>query len=51
MIYLSEKHAFIALPNKDGVTDPSTMLTSSNESFRKWCNDLFEHYWKKSRLI
>lgn len=48
MLYLSENHAFLAFPNKEGIADPGIMLTSKDEKFRKWCLDYFDWQWKNS---
>ena len=47
-LFLSEKEvACIAFPQTDGKFD-YLGFRSENEAFRKWCSDLYEHYWKKS---
>ncbi len=48
---LTSQIAAIALPNLDGKMDYSIFLGSKDRTFIKWCQDLFNHYWSKGRII
>ncbi len=44
---INEKGAFLSFRGIDGIMDYSGFF-SSDEKFRQWCKDLFEHYWEKA---
>ncbi len=46
-ILVNEKEAFVALRGANGPIDYSGFF-GTDEKFRKWCKDLFEHYWDKA---
>lgn len=46
---LTDEIAAICLPLPEGKMDYATFLASADSSFKKWCKDLFEHYWAKAR--
>ena len=47
MLGVSEKSAYIALQNHDGVLDFSCMMFSNDEKFVSWCVDLFNYIWRE----
>lgn len=49
-MYMSEKAIFLALPLHDNSFDYTGFCSSSPEAVR-FCNDLFEYYWGKTRII
>jgi predicted transcriptional regulator len=49
-LYLTEKSMFIAFPLHDGSFD-YTGFYSSNPKAVKFCSDLFEYYWSRTKII
>ncbi len=49
IICVTDQFAYFCLPKfgERGI-DRTTFLFSSSESFKSWCAELFEHYWKSS---
>lgn len=47
-IALNEKVAGVLLPDLKGNLDFNSGFVGSTISFRKWCQDLFEHVWDRS---
>ncbi|MFA9496702.1 MAG: transcriptional regulator FilR1 domain-containing protein, partial [Candidatus Bathyarchaeota archaeon] len=48
-IYMSEKEvALLSLPKIDGEVDMFG-FTSSDPKFHRWCSDLFDYYWARSK--
>lgn len=45
---VTDKSAFFIFPDNSGTADQSTMFVAGDESFRKWCDELFEYYWARS---
>lgn len=45
-ILVNEKEAYVALRGINGLIDYSGFF-GSDDRFRKWCTDLFNHYWEK----
>ena len=50
LIVLTEKAAIFCLPTQHGKID-YTGFTGTDFKFHKWCKDLFQHYWEKSKPI
>jgi len=44
---INEKKAFVALRGINGTMDWSGFF-STDEKFRKWCEDLFTYYWDRA---
>ena len=49
-LYMSEKASFIAFPHQDGSYD-YTGFYSQNPRAVKYCRDLFEYYWARTKII
>ncbi|TRO51777.1 DUF1724 domain-containing protein [Candidatus Bathyarchaeota archaeon] len=49
-LYMSERAVFLALPLNDGTFD-YTGFFSSNPDAVQFCSDLFEYYWKRTKII
>ncbi len=48
LIVLTEKQGVFCLPNLNGKID-YTGFNGKDARFRKWCRDLFLHYWEKAQ--
>jgi predicted transcriptional regulator len=48
-IALNEKIAGLTFPNTMGKLDFNSGFGSSNPTFRKWCQDLFEFHWNRGK--
>ena len=46
---MNEKVAGVCFPDLQGRIDFSYGFRGSSSTFHKWCGDLFNFYWKKSR--
>ena len=49
-IYMSEKTVFLALPLHDDSFDYTGFFSSSPNAVR-FCNNIFEYYWKRTHII
>ena len=49
LLHMSEKEAFVAFPNVDGIFD-CLGFSSTEPEFLSWCQELFYSSWKKSML-
>lgn len=49
-LVVSDKGAILFL-SKDDDIDYSNCLIDNHPSFIRWCQDLFEYYWKKGKLL
>jgi len=49
-MYMSERAVFLALPLNDGTFDYTGFFSSNPEAVHL-CSDLFEYYWKRTRII
>ena len=49
-LYLSEKTMFLAFPLQDGSFD-YTGFHSSNPNAVKYCRDLFDYNWSRTKII
>jgi energy-coupling factor transporter ATP-binding protein EcfA2 len=38
----------IGLPDKNGKIDHDVIVFGYNPKFKKWCKEIFEHYWEKA---
>lgn len=47
-IFVNEKEGLIMLPNSSGKLDNSNVLISEDITFRRWCEETFDYYWKKA---
>lgn len=47
-LLINEKEAYVSLRRINGVID-HVGLYSTDEKFRKWCQDLFTYYWDKAQ--
>jgi len=47
-ILVNEKEAYVGLRGVNGLIDYSGFF-GVDEKFRKWCTDLFMHYWEKAQ--
>jgi predicted transcriptional regulator len=45
---LNEKAAGVIFPTLEGKIDFGAGFFGDDPTFREWCNDLFEYYWKRS---
>jgi predicted transcriptional regulator len=50
LIVMTEKYAVFCLPNRNGKID-YTGFTGTTPKFRKWCKDLYLHYWDTAKPI
>lgn len=50
LVIMTEKYAFFCLPNRSGRKDYSG-FNGTDPKFRKWCRDLFLHYWEQAKPI
>jgi len=50
IMVLTEKSAALMFPTHKGTFDFTAGFSSTDESFRKWCGDLFEYLWEKGDL-
>jgi predicted transcriptional regulator len=50
-ITVNDKKAFFGLPLLDGKFDQGVRFVSEDLKFRKWCLELFNHYWDQSKPI
>ncbi len=48
-ITVTDKKALFGLPTLEGKFDSSARFISEDPKFRKWCLDLFNHYWALAR--
>jgi predicted transcriptional regulator len=48
-VYITDDSCAVMFPNKKGQIDMNSMFLSEDDSFREWCNDIFEYYWSRSR--
>jgi len=49
-LFVTDKEAVFGLPNLDGRIDYSVFV-SKDPKFRKWCVDLFMHYWDQGKPL
>ncbi len=50
-INVSDRFCTLALPSRDGKIDHSACIIGSDQRFRKWCMELFDHYWGQAEPI
>jgi predicted transcriptional regulator len=48
-IAMNEKIAGVTFPDLKGKMDFNSGFTSSSIDFHKWCNDIFNYYWYRSK--
>ena len=48
IVLATDKHSFFSVPTANGKMD-YTGFNSNNDRFRKWCKDLFIHYWETAK--
>ena len=48
-ILINEKEAAIIFPSEDDNPDLRSMFYGDDKTFHGWCQDLFNHYWNKSK--
>jgi predicted transcriptional regulator len=49
-IYISDdRHAGLMFPRADGEVDMTTLFVSDDETFCKWCSDLFGYFWQEAK--
>jgi predicted transcriptional regulator len=48
---INEKLAGVCFPGSDGKLDFGVGFVGSDDPFRKWCSDLFQHYWTSSDSV
>jgi predicted transcriptional regulator len=48
---MNEKDAGVCFPGLDGKIDFGVGFIGSDPSFRGWCRDLFDHYWKSAQQV
>lgn len=49
VIEVSDKYGILTLPSKDGKIDQSACIMGLDSKSRRWCNEVFEHYWEKAK--
>ncbi len=47
-LVINEKEATVVFRRHSGIMDYMGMF-GTDEKFRKWCQDLFLHYWEKAQ--
>lgn len=50
-LILSEQHAVLMFPNRNGKFDFTAGYTSEDPTFLKWCTDLFTELWEKGEHL
>ena len=48
---INEKLAGVCFPGPDGKLDFGVGFVGSGSSFRSWCSDLFDYYWKSAEPV
>ena len=48
---INEKLAGVCFPGADGKLDFGVGFVGADASFRSWCNDLFDYYWKAADAV
>lgn len=48
VVVFNEKEGTVVFPNLKGKTDVSYTFAGNEPQFLDWCNDYFEHMWKKA---
>jgi len=48
-VYIADNKAAVMFLNKEGEPDMSSILTSEEPNFLKWCNDIFDENWKNAK--
>jgi len=51
VLAMNEKSAGFGLPALDGRPDYSRGFVSDSPNFRRWCGDLYSHYWAGAEKI
>ncbi|MGM0771435.1 MAG: helix-turn-helix transcriptional regulator [Halobacteriota archaeon] len=48
VVNITDRFSVIAFPGFDGKIDRDLAIIGHDEDFRKWCSEIFEHYWEKA---
>jgi predicted transcriptional regulator len=48
-LYIGDEACAVMFPNKNGTIEMNTMFLGNGETFREWCDDIYEYYWSRSR--
>ncbi|MGI0026321.1 MAG: helix-turn-helix transcriptional regulator [Nitrosopumilaceae archaeon] len=48
-LHITETTCAAIFPNAKDQIDMNSMFVGDDEQFREWCNDVFNHYWNRSK--